>query len=97
MDIASNANNENSSPAVNENDNGNVSPSTPSLRLAQPWSFTGDKLEDDLRMFTTGSFYDCTFKVTNDVTNESKVFSFCFSNVLSCPHLSLACSELIKY
>jgi hypothetical protein len=52
----------------------------PSISSAQPpqfWNFTGDKQKDDLRMFTTGDFYDCTFKVvSNDMTNESKVNIF---------------------
>jgi hypothetical protein len=52
----------------------NVNGKLPSSPGTQSWNFSGDKLKDDLRLFTTGSFYDCTFKISNDdVTNESKV------------------------
>jgi hypothetical protein len=57
-----------------ENNGKIVSPTTPSAHdPALSWNFTGDKLQDDLRMFTTGCFYDCTFNVSNYVTGESKV------------------------
>lgn len=34
---------------------------------------TGDKLSDDLNLFETQCFYDCTFKIINEAKNESKV------------------------
>jgi hypothetical protein len=49
----------------------------------QEWSCTGDKLKDDLNLFITGSFYDCTFRVSNDVTSESEV------NIFNSPHILL--------
>jgi hypothetical protein len=57
-------------------DSGKVSSS---LILAHrpTWISSGNKQEDDLNLFTTGSFYDCTFKVSNDATNESKVNMNC--------------------
>jgi hypothetical protein len=60
---------------LTENNNNGKLPSSPST---QSWNFSGDKLKDDLRLFTTGSFYDCTFRVSNDATNESKVIIFKF-------------------
>jgi hypothetical protein len=52
--------------------------STGKAPSSKPWASTGDRLKDDLNFFTTGNFYDCTFKVSNDVTNESKVSSNSF-------------------
>jgi hypothetical protein len=54
-----------------ENGNGKLPSLTPLMH--EPWTRTGEKLKDDLNLFTTGRFYDCTFKVANDETNESKV------------------------
>jgi hypothetical protein len=64
-----NANISAASPTESEN-NGKESSSTPKQ---PPWTSTGDKHKDDLNLFNTGSFYDCTFKVSNDVTSESRV------------------------
>jgi hypothetical protein len=54
-----------------EYDSSKNSPLTPAVH--QTWICTGDKQKDDLNMFTTGSFYDCSFKVSNDETKNSKV------------------------
>ena len=54
--------------------------SSSSSRSAQPCAFSCDKLRDDLlSLFSTGTFYDCTFKVSDDKTNESKVNFIFFS------------------
>jgi hypothetical protein len=51
-------------------------PNLTSKASSQPWTRTGDKLKDDLNLFSTGCFYDCTFMVSNELTNESKVCYF---------------------
>lgn len=37
-----------------------------------------DKLKDDLKLFTSGRLYDVTFKISSDVTGESKVIQIIF-------------------
>lgn len=44
-----------------------------SAALSTPLARTGDKLNDDLSLFETGCFYDCTFLVTKKGMTESKV------------------------
>lgn len=65
---------------------------------------TGDRHQDYLNMFTTGSFYDCSFNVMNEITGESKVLknvydliifslfayihTFCFIKMLCIMHFT---------
>jgi hypothetical protein len=68
-----NANINAASPTDCESDNENNGKESSSTIKQPPWTSTGDKHKDDLNLFNTGSFYDCTFKVSNDVTSESRV------------------------
>jgi len=61
------------SPSASPTDSKKEPLSSPTAQPAQSWNFTGDKQKDDLALFTTGNFYDCTFRISNDVANESKV------------------------
>jgi len=72
MKTAENRPSASASPTESCADSGKVSSS--SILAHRPtWTSSGNKQEDDLNLFTTGSFYDCTFKVSNDAKNESKV------------------------